>query len=90
MVTQAQRGVMSEGLTPAEAILGLLAQRGPGKTICPSEAAQLLVGVDGDWRLEMDAVHAATDALLEAGDIRLSWKGIAKEKRRGPYRIARR
>ncbi|MEL6707023.1 MAG: DUF3253 domain-containing protein [Pseudomonadota bacterium] len=81
---------MSEGLTPEQAILDLLVRRGPGKTICPSEAGRLLAGPDGEWRSAMDAVHAAADALLEAGDIQLSWQGITKEKRRGPYRIARR
>ncbi|MEL7317231.1 MAG: DUF3253 domain-containing protein [Pseudomonadota bacterium] len=81
---------MSEGLTPEQAILDLLVRRGPGKTICPSEAARLIAGPDGDWRSEMGAIHAATDALLDADDIRLSWKDTPKEKRRGPYRIARR
>lgn len=77
-------------MTAAEAILALLAQRAEGATICPSEAARLIAGPDGDWRSEMAAVHAATDRLLEAGTIALSWKGEPKQKRRGPYRIARR
>ncbi|MFO6445988.1 DUF3253 domain-containing protein [Erythrobacter sp. NE805] len=77
-------------MTPEDAILALLAERAEGATICPSEAARRLVGPQGDWRAEMERVHAATDALLAAGAIRLSWKGAAKEKRRGPYRIARR
>ena len=77
-------------VTPAEAILALLAERAEGATICPSEAARLIAGPEGDWRAEMDAVHAATDRLLEQGTIALSWKGEAKQKRRGPYRIARR
>jgi hypothetical protein len=61
-----------------------------GATICPSEAARRLAGPDGDWRSEMDAVHAAVDSLVAAGDISLSWKGLPMQKRRGPYRIARR
>lgn len=77
-------------MTPEAAILALLAERAEGATICPSEAARRFAGPGGDWRAEMEAVHAAADALLEAGAIRLSWKGEAKEKRRGPYRIARR
>ena len=82
-------------MTPAEAILALLAKRTEGATICPSEAARLLAGPGGDWRAEMEAVHAATDALLAQGVITLSWKGAPlssgpKQKRRGPYRIARR
>ncbi len=74
----------------AEAILALLAERAAGATICPSEAARRLAGPGGDWRAEMDAVHAAADALVEAGTVILSWKGAGMQKRRGPYRIARR
>ncbi|WDA39719.1 DUF3253 domain-containing protein [Erythrobacter sp. BLCC-B19] len=77
-------------MTPGEAILSLLGQRAERATICPSEAARLLAGPQGDWRAEMEAVHAATDELLEDGVITLSWKGETKQKRRGPYRIARR
>ncbi|ASJ90392.1 DUF3253 domain-containing protein [Porphyrobacter sp. CACIAM 03H1] len=77
-------------MTPEQAILALLAERSAGATICPSEAAQRLAGPGGDWRAEMDAVHAAADALVEAGTVILSWKGAGMQKRRGPYRIARR
>jgi hypothetical protein len=82
-------------VTPEAAILALLAERAEGATICPSEAARLLAGPQGDWRAEMEAVHAATDLLLARGAIALSWKGAPlssgpKQKRRGPYRIARR
>jgi hypothetical protein len=77
-------------MTPEQAILALLAERAAGATICPSEAARRLVGPGGDWRSEMDAVHAAADALVEAGTVILSWKGAGMQKRRGPYRIARR
>ena len=73
-----------------DAILALLAERAAGATICPSEAARRLAGPSGDWRAEMDAVHTAADALLAEGAIALSWKGTAMQKRRGPYRIARR
>jgi hypothetical protein len=72
------------------AILALLAERAAGATICPSEAARRLAGPEGDWRAEMEAIHAATDALLASGAVALTWKGAAQEKRRGPYRIARR
>lgn len=78
------------GMTPEAAILALLAARAGEATICPSEAARRLAGPEGDWRAEMDRVHAAVDALLAAGVIALTWKGAAMQKRRGPYRIARR
>lgn len=77
-------------VTAGEAILALLADRTEGATICPSEAARLMAGPQGDWRAEIEAVHAATDALAEAGMLRLSWKGADTQKRRGPDRIARR
>ena len=81
---------MTPALTPIEAIRELLERRESGKSICPSEAARLLAGPTGDWRTEMERVHEASDALLEAGEVRLSWKGQDMKKRRGPYRIARR
>ncbi len=78
-------------MTAAEAaIRALLAERAPGATICPSEAARRLAGPQGDWRAEMAAVHAAVDIMIAQGTIALSWRGEPKQKRRGPYRIARR
>mgnify|MGYP002777288299 FL=1 len=77
-------------MTAAEVILALLAERAAGATICPSEAARRLAAPDGDWRAHMDAVHVAADALAEADTITLSWRGTPMQKRRGPYRIARR
>lgn len=82
-------------MTAEAAILALLAERAANATICPSEAARRLAGPQGDWRAEMAAVHGAADALAAAGTITLSWKGAPlplnpTQKRRGPYRIARR
>lgn len=77
-------------MTPEETILSLLADRAKGTTICPSEAARRLAGPTGDWRAQMNAVHAAADALARGGAITLSWKGTPMQERRGPYRIARR
>lgn len=78
-------------MTAAEAaIRALLADRAPGATICPSEAARRLAGPQGDWRAELAAVHAAVDIMIAQGTIALSWRGEPKQKRRGPYRIARR
>jgi Protein of unknown function (DUF3253) len=77
-------------VTPNEAILTLLAERAGDATICPSEAARRLAGPDGDWRAHMETVHTAAEKLLDGGTITLSWKGVPMQKRRGPYRIARR
>ncbi|MGB3795514.1 MAG: DUF3253 domain-containing protein [Alteraurantiacibacter sp.] len=75
-------------MTPQDAVLHLLAVRGAGKTICPSEAARLLAGDQGDWRGRMDDVHAAAQSLLDTGKVRLSWKGQSRLTVQGPYRIA--
>lgn len=71
--------------------LALLAGRAEGATLCPSEVARALAGASGgaDWRGEMARVHAAVDALVAEGRVRLSWKGEAKAAREGPYRIGR-
>ena len=95
MPAAAAAAARRDGVTPPQAILTLLARRAPGATICPSEAARLLAGPNGDWRGQMDAVHAAAEALVADGTIELSWKGAPvpsgpTQKRRGPYRIARR
>ncbi len=70
------------------AIETLLEARGPDRTICPSEAARMMVGEGDDWRANMPAVHEAVSALVDEGRVRLSWKGEAKQEPQGPYRIA--
>lgn len=74
---------MSAGAT----VLALLAARAPGATLCPSEVARAIAG--GAWREAMVGVHAAVDALVAEGCVRLSWKGAAMPARDGPYRIGR-
>ena len=73
------------------ATLALLAARAPGATICPSEVARTIAAAAGttDWRGEMAGVHAAIDAMVVEGVVRLSWKGKAMAVREGPYRICR-
>lgn len=69
------------------AILRLLAHRGEGRTICPSEAARSLRGAD--WRAGMAAVHAAARSLAARGAVRLEQRRapVAPEDVRGIYRI---
>ncbi|RJY09957.1 DUF3253 domain-containing protein [Aurantiacibacter aquimixticola] len=69
------------------AILALLQDRGPRKTICPSEAARHLAGLDGDWRSHMPGIHDAVRKLAANGRVSLSWKGRPKDAPIGPYRI---
>jgi hypothetical protein len=81
-------------VTPADAgaedaVLALLATRAAGATVCPSEVARVLAAADGvDWRDRMATVHATVDRLVDAGRVRLSWKGQGMVARQGPYRIA--
>jgi hypothetical protein len=77
-----------------ETIFALLAARAAGATICPSEVARA-VAADAagrgfeEWREAMPIVHAAVDALVAEGRVRLSWKGTPLARRAGPYRIGR-
>ena len=75
-------------MTPEAAIASLLADRGPDKTICPSEAARLLADEAGEWHKHMNEVHDAARSLASRGEIALSWKGRTKTAPDGPYRIA--
>ncbi len=83
------RQTMTAGPDARGAILSLLAARGPGKTICPSEAARLIGGED--WRGAMPAVHDAAHELVADGAIELRQGGEtrAADKIVGAYRIAR-
>jgi hypothetical protein len=61
-------------MTPNEAILGLLAERDRGKSICPSEAARRLAG-EGAWRSLMGEVRRAGRELADEGRIEVLKKG---------------
>jgi hypothetical protein len=69
-----------------EAILGLLAGRAPGRTICPSEAARALAA---DWRPLMDPVRAVACDLADAGRLEVVQRGAVVDGRaaRGPIRL---
>lgn len=69
------------------ATLTMLERRAAGATVCPSEVARAIGGAE--WRGEMAGVHAAVDALVADGLVRLSWKGAPLDKRDGPYRVGR-
>ena len=77
------------GLTPEQdAILGLLARRAPGRTICPSEAARVLGG-DEDFRPYMDPVRAAARELVARGELEVTQRGevVDPDRARGPIRL---
>jgi hypothetical protein len=69
------------------AILDLLAQRAPGATICPSEAARALGG--SDFRPLMPVVRDAARALADDGRIDVTQQGrpVDMACARGPIRL---
>jgi len=71
------------------AIDGLLARRGSGRTICPSEAARAL-DPDG-WRERMDAVRQVAFAMADRGELEVTQRGAVVDGRaaRGPIRLRR-
>ena len=71
-------------------ILELLERRGPGKTICPSDAARALAG--RDFRPLMDAARSAAAGLVADGEIEITQRGQVVDiaQARGPVRLRRR
>lgn len=81
-------------------LLDLLKQRGPDKTICPSEVARAVFersrpadGRDtGDgWRALMDPVRRVADRLVAAGDVVVTQRGrvVDATTAEGPIRLGR-
>ena len=78
--------VVSEKLRAA--ILELARERGPSKTICPSDAARAVGGEA--WRDLMDDARDIARDLARNGDVELSQKGEVLDPDatwRGPIRI---
>ena len=78
--------VVSEKLRAA--ILELARERGPSKTICPSDAARTVGGEA--WRDLMDDARDIARDLARNGDVELSQKGEVLDPDatwRGPIRI---
>jgi hypothetical protein len=70
------------------AIHALLARRGAGKTICPSEVAR---AVDPQhWRSQMERVRSVAAELAERGALRVMQRGrkIDPRRARGPIRLS--
>ena len=70
----------------AEKILFLLSQRGPGKTICPSEVLPLELKKDKEM---MESVRAVAKELVAKGLIEITQGGEAVDPQnfRGPIRL---
>lgn len=67
-------------------LLQLVRDRGPEKTICPSEVARVLSA--DDWRALMPAVRAVGVSLAHAGEIEVTQRGqvINPHTAKGPIR----
>jgi hypothetical protein len=75
-----------------QAILGLLAQRPVGATLCPSEAARAVVGEDPEqWRPLMEPARSAARRLVESGQVVITQRGreVDPSSAKGPIRIRR-
>lgn len=73
-----------------DTVLGLVAARGAGKTICPSEAARSLAGNDPqEWSRLMPAVRRVAVRLMKRGEVVITRKGrpVDPDDFRGIYRI---
>ena len=74
-----------------ETLLGLVAERGAGKTICPSEVARALGGPHPDgWGPLMQPVRRVAVRLAHAGQVAILRKGkpVDPNDFRGIYRLA--
>lgn len=70
------------------AILALARERGPGKTICPSDAARQVGGTR--WRDLMDDARAIARDLARGGEVEILQRGTVLDPDagwRGPIRI---
>ncbi len=69
-----------------EVILGLLARRAPGATICPSDAARAAAP---EWRPLMPAVRARAAEMADRGALEVTQRGRVVDPRavRGAIRL---
>ena len=85
---------MPERATPEElesAMLALLAERGPGRTISPSDVAQAIGGKQPEgWGPLMQPVRRAAVRLMKEGRVVILRKGrpVDPDDFKGTYRIA--
>lgn len=65
-------------------------QRGPAKSICPSEVARALVAEDADWRALMPDIRRVADTLRDEGRIAVMQRGqhVHAATTRGPIRLS--
>jgi hypothetical protein len=74
----------------AQELRALVAERGPGKTICPSEVARAVAGGHPDaWGPMMQPVRRVAVRLAKGGEIAILRKGkpVDPDDFKGVYRI---
>ncbi|MGK2867454.1 MAG: DUF3253 domain-containing protein [Mycobacterium sp.] len=79
---------MSDQAELRQSILALARERGPDKTICPSDAARAVGGAT--WRDLMDDARELARELARQGEVEISQKGEVLDPDapwRGPIRI---
>ena len=71
-------------------LLALLAERGPGKSICPSEVPRNLLGETGPWRSHLKRVRSIAGRLAETGRVVVLRHGkpVTSDGIRGVVRLA--
>jgi len=73
------------------AIFELLARRGDGKTICPSEAAKVVAGQEPGhgWQNLMEPTRAVARRLVAEGRIVITQRGkvVDPARAKGPIRL---
>lgn len=88
-----KRGTTATDRALEQSILDLLAARGAGKTICPSEAARAVAVDDSDdgWRELMEPARRAARRLVASGDVEITQQGkvVDPSTAKGPIRIRR-
>lgn len=92
-------GVTQVGMsraTPTDAeltsvLLALLAGRGEGKSICPSEVPRLLLGEAGPWRSHLKRVRSIAQSLAKTGQVVILRHGkpVGDGPVKGVVRLAR-
>lgn len=71
-----------------DAIIGLLARRAGGATICPSEVAREVAGDEG-WHDLMEPARRAARRLVARGEVEITQRGrvVDPSTAKGPIRI---
>lgn len=87
-VSQSEASTVTREVVEA-GIFGLLAQRAPGASICPSEVARALASAPSSWRALMPLVREVAQRLALCEQLVVTSKGIPVDalRHRGPIRL---